>query len=67
MVENLDKISSLFAIEKSDLHSLYLYGYQDGIKNLVKSLFTLDNITIDKIAEITKLSTKEIEQLTNKK
>lgn len=45
---------------------MYLKGYEDGVKETIKKLFTLDVITIEKIAEVTGLTVKEIEEITKK-
>lgn len=42
----------------------YTNGFLDGERNIIKKLFTLEIITIEKIAEISKLSIEEIQKLT---
>ncbi len=39
----------------------YTNGFLDGEKNIIKKLFTLGMITIEKIAEISTLSIDEIQ------
>ncbi len=52
--------------ENEKKNPMYLKGYQEGVKETIKKLFTLDVITIEKIAEVTGLTINEIEEITKK-
>lgn len=59
-------LGELFTVSDIHLTACYQYGYEDGVKEIIKNLFVLDMITIEKIAEIAHLSILEIEQLLSK-
>lgn len=53
--------------EKKKKLNLYTNDFLDGERNIIKNLFTLEIITLEKIAEISQLSIDEIKELTKSK
>lgn len=52
--------------QQKENKSQYDLGYKDGMRDIIKALFTMDVITIEKISEISKFSIKEIQEFTQK-
>lgn len=53
--------------KKEKNRNQYELGYKDGMKHIIKSLFSMEVITVKKISEISNFTEQEIQELTSRK